>query len=84
MHEASVAQYTLEVLNDVISSDDRLKGKKIKKIIFALGKPNTVMPSSFEFYFTELVKGTIFEAIPFEYENSDEEGFFVSSVEVED
>lgn len=84
MHEASVAQYTLEVLNEVISSDDRLRGKKLKKIIFALGKPNTVMPSSFEFYFIELVKGTNLDGVPFEYEDSDEEGFFVSSVEVED
>jgi len=84
MHEASVAQYTLEVLTEVINSDDRIKGKKIKKIIFALGRPNTVMPSSFEFYFTELVKGTGLEGVPFEYEDSDEEGFFVSSVEVED
>lgn len=84
MHEASVAQYTLEVINEVINSDDRIKGKKIKKIIFALGRPNTVMPSSFEFYFTELVKGTVLENVPFEYEDSTEEGFFVSSIEVED
>ena len=84
MHEASVAQYTLEVLTETINSDERLKGKKIKKITFSLGRPNTVMPASFEFYFTELVKDTGFEGIPIAYDNSDEEGFFVSSIEVED
>jgi Zn finger protein HypA/HybF involved in hydrogenase expression len=84
MHEASVAQYTLEVLMETVNTDVRLKGKKVKKITFALGRPNTVMPSSFEFYFTELVKGTRFEGIPCEYEDSNEEGFFISSIDVDE
>jgi Zn finger protein HypA/HybF involved in hydrogenase expression len=84
MHEASVAQYTLEVLTETVNTDERLKGKKINKITFAMGRPNTVMPASFEFYFTELVKGTGFDGVPIAYENSDEEGFFVSSIDVED
>ncbi len=84
MHEASVAQYTLEALTEIFKSDDRLKGKKINKITFALGKPNTVMPESFEFYFVELIKGTCFENVIVDYENSDHEGFFISSIDVED
>jgi len=84
MHEASVAQYSYDVITETINSDERLKGKKIRKIIFALGKPNTVMPMSFEFYFTELVKGTCLENVAIEYEDSSEEGFFVSSIDVEE
>ena len=84
MHEASVAQYTFDVLKEVTSSDDRFKGKKINKITFAMGRPNTVMPSSFEFYFTELVKGTEFEKAELVYESSELEGFFISSIDIED
>lgn len=84
MHEASVAKYVLDILNETISSDDSLKNKIVKKITFALSSPYTVYPDSFEFYFVELVKGTIFENCTFEYKHSDEIGFFVSSIDFED
>ena len=84
MHEASIAKYVLDILNETINKDSNLKNKKVKKISFTLSKPYTVYPDSFEFYFIELVKGTVFENARLEYNNSNKIGFFVSSIDFED
>ena len=77
MHEATVAKYAFDIITETSK-------KKVTKITFGMGKPNTVMRGSFEFYFIELIKDTNIDGAKLVYENSDEEGFFVSSIEVED
>ena len=42
------------------------------------------MVESFEFYFSELIKNTKMEKAKLEYEKSEEAGFFVSSIEIEE
>ena len=84
MHEASIAQYAFDIINETINSTPSIQGKKIKKITFGIGRPYTVMKESFDFYFSELVKGTLMDSAEREYEKSELTGFFVSSVDVED
>ncbi|MEI6093136.1 MAG: hydrogenase/urease maturation nickel metallochaperone HypA [bacterium] len=84
MHEATIAQYAFEIIKETISDNPTLDGKEVKKIVFGNGQPYTVMVESFEFYFSELIKGTKMEKAKLEYEKSDESGFFVSSIEIEE
>ena len=84
MHEATIAQYAFDIINETINTTPEIKGKKIKKITFGIGKPYTVMKESFEFYFSELIKGTNMENSEREYEKSELTGFFVSSLDLED
>ncbi|MBT3236697.1 MAG: hypothetical protein HN353_12145 [Bdellovibrionales bacterium] len=85
MHEASIAKYVLEIVQETIDSDPCCQNKLVKSITFALSRPYTVYPDSFEFYFTELIRdipqicGT--QLI---YIDSDQRGFFVSSIDFED
>ena len=82
MHEATIARYAFDIINETISNLPELKGKLVKKIVFANGKPYTVMVESFELYFSELIKGTVLDGAILDYEKSDQIGFFVSSIEV--
>ncbi|MCX6111702.1 MAG: hydrogenase/urease maturation nickel metallochaperone HypA [Proteobacteria bacterium] len=84
MHEATIARYAFDIINETIDNLSNLKGKKVKKIVFGNGKPYTVMVESFELYFSELVKGTRLEGAILEYERSEQIGFFVSTIEVEE
>jgi Zn finger protein HypA/HybF involved in hydrogenase expression len=84
MHEASIAQYAFDIINETIKTTPDINGKKIKKITFGIGKPYTVMKESFDIYFSELVKGTRLEGSEREYEKSELTGFFVSSIDIED
>ena len=84
MHEATIAQYAFDIINETVNTTPKIKSKKIKKITFGIGKPYTVMEGSFEFYFSELVKGTNMENSEREYEKSELTGFFVLSIDVED
>jgi len=84
MHEATIARYAFDIINETIENLPSLKGKKVKKIIFGNGKPYTVMVESFELYFLELIKGTKLEGARLEYERSEQIGFFVSTIEVEE
>jgi Zn finger protein HypA/HybF involved in hydrogenase expression len=84
MHEASIAQYAFDIINETINANPEFNGKKIKKITFGIGRPYTVMKESFDFYFSELVKGTPLEDSEREYEKSELTGFFVSSIDLED
>ncbi|MBF0361465.1 MAG: hydrogenase maturation nickel metallochaperone HypA [Oligoflexia bacterium] len=84
MHEASLAHYALEILNETIKNDSSLNDKDIKKITFSVGKFSNVYAESFEFYFSELIKNTKFTSAKLEFLNSDENGFFVSSIEVDE
>jgi len=62
-------------------------GKKVTELTFAMARPFTVVPDSFEFYFTELVKGTPLESAKLVFtERSDLEfgAFYLSGIEVED
>jgi len=77
MHEATVAKYAFDIIKET-------SNRKVTRVTFGMGKPNTVMQDSFEFYFMELIKGTNIDGAKFVYKDSDEEGFFVSSIEVED
>jgi Zn finger protein HypA/HybF involved in hydrogenase expression len=84
MHEASIAKYTYDIIDETIKSDPALSGKKIKTIRFDLSEPYTVFPDSFEFYFTELVKNTPMEDSKLEFNICEKKGFFVSSIEVDE
>lgn len=84
MHEATIAHYAFDIIKETINNNPQLKDKDIKKIVFGNGRPYTVMVESFEFYFSELIKETKMEKAKLEYEKSEETGFFVSSIEVEE
>lgn len=83
MHEGSIAQYSFDIIKETIKTNN-IEDKKIKSITFVMGKPNTVMPAAFEFYFTELIKGSMLEGVKLNYKETNLEGFFVDSIEVED
>jgi Zn finger protein HypA/HybF involved in hydrogenase expression len=82
MHEAKVAQYALEIINETLKGCP--KDKKVVRVNFAIGRPHTVMRDSFEFYFCELIKGSAIEDAELLYEYVEEDGFFVASIEIED
>lgn len=84
MHEAKIAEYAFSVISETLKETYPALDKKVTKATFAIGRPYTVMRDSFEFYFVELVKGTFMEDAELVYEFVEQEGFFVSSVEVED
>lgn len=84
MHESKIAEYVLEILTETADSDDDLRGKDVKKITFSQGNPPFVVPDSFEFYFTELIRGTQFENAVFEYLTDEGDlsgGFYIQSIE---
>ncbi|MBN2725555.1 MAG: hydrogenase maturation nickel metallochaperone HypA [Deltaproteobacteria bacterium] len=84
MHEGKIAQYVMEILEETVNSDPELKTKKISKITFSQGYPPSVVPDSFEFYFTELVRGTSFENAVLEYTelpDISDGGFYITSIE---
>lgn len=83
MHEASIAGDVLEIILETLNADPDLKQKPVKKIHFKQSYPHSVMPDSFEFYFTELVKKTLLEGAELYFEESEERGFFISSIEVD-
>ena len=84
MHEASIAKYVFDIINETVNNDPDLKGKKVKKITFKTSYPPTVHSDSFEFYFEELIKDTFIENSKFEYIESNENGmgFFIDSIDV--
>jgi len=85
MHEASIAQYALEMINDQIDGDPLAKKENLREIVFDLSIPYTVYPDSFEFYFTELVKGTPLAGVKLTFNESDKVvGFFLSSLIFDD
>lgn len=84
MHEAKIAEYSFSVITEVLKDKYPALDKKVTKINFAIGRPHTVMRDSFDFYFSELIKGTAMEDADLDYEYVEEEGFFVSSIEVQD
>lgn len=84
MHEAKIAEYSLAVIKEVLKEKYPLLDKKVTKVVFAIGRPHTVMRDSFEFYFSELIKDTFIECADLEYEYVEQEGFFVLSVDVEE
>ena len=83
LHEASVAKDVLEIILETLDGDSDLSGKKVNTIKFSQSFPPTVVPDSFEFYFTELVKGTLIEGADLIFLQSEEHGFFISSIEVD-
>ena len=84
MHEASVAKDVLEIILDTVNADKNLQNKNLTKITFSQSFPPTVVTDSFEFYFTELIKGTVLDGAELYYKESREHGFFITSIEVED
>ncbi|GEM_PF-2025260 len=85
VHEAKLAKYVFELVEESIKEDATLVGRKLEKIIFDLSVPYTVYPDSFEFYFTELVKGTSYENVVLQFrESSTIMGFFINSLVFED
>jgi Zn finger protein HypA/HybF involved in hydrogenase expression len=85
MHEASIAKYVLEIVQETVDSDPNCQDKRIKSITFALSHPYTVYPDSFEFYFTELIREIPhLSGMKLNYVDSSEKGFFVSSIDFED
>jgi len=83
LHEASVAEDVLEIILETISHDDDLKGKSVNAINFSQSFPPTVVPDSFEFYFVELIKGTVLEGTRLNFHKCDEHGFFINSIDVD-
>ncbi len=84
MHEAKIAEYSLSIIKEVLIEKYPLLDKKVTKVVFAIGRPYTVMRDSFEFYFSELVKGSFMEDAELVYEYVEQEGFYVSSLDVEE
>jgi Zn finger protein HypA/HybF involved in hydrogenase expression len=87
MHEAKVAEYVFDLVMEIVDDDNDLKGKKIKSLSFALTEPHSVIPDSFEFYFTELVKGTLIEGAKLEFSDNEElelGAFYLSGIEVDE
>jgi Zn finger protein HypA/HybF involved in hydrogenase expression len=84
MHEAKIAEYAFAVISETLKETHPALDKKVKKAVFAIGRPYTVMRDSFEFYFVELTKGTFMEDAELVYEFVEQEGFFVSWIDVED
>jgi Zn finger protein HypA/HybF involved in hydrogenase expression len=84
MHEGKIAEYSYSIIEEVFKEKYPLMNKKVKKITFAIGRPHTVMRDSFEFYFCELTRGTFLEGADLIYEYVEEEGFYVSSIDVDD
>ena len=83
MHEASVAKDVLEIILETIDNDADLRGKTVNAINFALSYPPTVAADSFEFYFIELIKGTIIEGARLNFELCEHHGFFINSLDVD-
>ncbi|MDA3809302.1 MAG: hydrogenase/urease maturation nickel metallochaperone HypA [Spirochaetaceae bacterium] len=82
MHEASIAKDVFDIIMETIDTDSDLSGKPVQKINFRQSFPNTVVPDSFEFYFTELVKETVLDGAELNFEKCEEHGFFITSIEV--
>lgn len=84
MHEASIANDVMEIIMERVNSDKDLQGKMVKSIKFSQSFPHTVVPDSFEFYFVELVKGTVLENAQLLFTESDNHGFFIDSIDVDE
>ncbi|MBU1241157.1 hydrogenase maturation nickel metallochaperone HypA [Myxococcota bacterium] len=87
MHEGKVAQYVFDLVKETAEEDLDIKGKKITELTFAMARPFSVVPDSFEFYFTELVKNTDLEGVLLHFEESEDlefGAFYLSGIEVED
>ncbi len=84
MHEASLAKDVFDLLVEIISQDEKIKGKKIRQIIFSLSRPNTVMPESFEMFFKEIIKGTLLDGVELIFKEGEKKGFFISSIIMDD
>lgn len=87
MHEGKVAQYVFDLVEETMAEDADMQDKKVTVLTFALGRPLSVVPDSFEFYFTELVKGTPMEGARLIFEEREDlefGAFYLSGIEVED
>jgi len=84
VHEASIAASVFDLLTETVQKDLSFENKKITKIFFNQGRPFTVSPESFEFYFLELVKQTRFEGAELIFNETPEKGFYIASLEVEE
>lgn len=84
MHEASVAKDVMEIIMETIETDADMRNKPINKITFSQSFPPTVVPDSFEFYFVELVKGSVLEGAELVFKECKKHGFFIDSINVVD
>lgn len=84
MHELSVAQDVLEIILEEIHNDEDLNGKSVNAINFSQSYPFTVVPDSFEFYFIELIKGTVLEGAQLNFDICKNHVFFITSINVND
>ena len=84
MHEAAIAKDVLTILEENCASNEEIADRDVTKITFTVGRPYTVYPDSFEFYFVELIKGTRFEKAEIIFEEVDEQGFFIKSFDIAD
>jgi hydrogenase nickel incorporation protein HypA/HybF len=58
MHEMSIAQNILEIVDETLEKNDR---NKLKEIVVDIGELKAVVPDSLHFCYQALVQGTIFE-----------------------
>lgn len=84
MHEASFAESAFDLIREIISKDQNLTGKKVLKLIFSQNYPCFVNADSFNFYFSELVKGSLLEGAEVVFKDSDLEGFILHTIDFED
>lgn len=84
MHEAALAKSVMDILTESLDGDEVSRGKRVRRITFALGRPRTVVPDSFSFYFEMQAKDTRYEGAELQFQESETRGFFIDSVDVED
>lgn len=87
MHEGKIAQYVFDLVQETLAEDPEMKGRRVKELSFAMSQPHSVVPDSFAFYFTELVKGTLMEGTKLTFEEREElefGAFYLSGIDVED
>lgn len=69
MHEISIAQSLIDILNDNIKDIPVENNTRIVNINLKIGKLMAVVPESLEFCFEVLTKGTIMEGAKLNIEN---------------
>jgi len=65
MHEASIAKNIIEIIE---TYSDRLQGRVLKSVTIRIGELSGVFPDSLNFYYTEMVKGTLAEGSTLNFE----------------
>lgn len=83
LHESSLAKDVMEIILETIASDITLSVKTVNSIQFSQSYPPIVVAESFEFYFEEMIKGTVLEGAELIFRESEKHGFFIETIDVD-